>query len=268
MKITKLFILITFFSGVAFSQVRKDITYDLSCLGSDFTSTSTSLFGDLENGMLDAFGESVSIEEEINLGKEFLIESAKEFTYIKSGEKLKNIEGVLDKLNKVILNPKGFSYKIFLVDSSIINAFTVGGNIFFTTGMYDFCLSKNEIACIIGHEIAHNELGHINDQIKRTKTANSYLGENIGNITATIGNVLATPFNQKDEAFCDLLGIDLAYAAGFEPCSNVELWKRMSLNEGGNSQFTSLFSTHPYSSKRSDCSKRHIETNYNIKCKE
>jgi predicted Zn-dependent protease len=268
MKIILLFLPMLFIGQFGFSQVRNDIEYDLSCLDSDLPSTSTSFFGDLENGMLNAFGTTVSIQEEISSGQEFLTQSAKNYKFIKSGEKIKNIEGILSKLNKVILNPKGFNYKIFLIDSTVINAFTVGGNIFFTTGMYEFCKNNNEIACIIGHEISHNELGHINDHIKRSKTANTFLGDNVGGVSSNIGALLITPFNQKDEAHCDLLGIDLAYAAGFEACSNVELWKRMSLNEGGNSNFTSLFSSHPYSLKRSDCSKRHIETNYKIKCEE
>lgn len=268
MKILTLLFSFLLISEFGFSQIRNNIEYDLSCLNSDFSSTSSSFFGDLENGMLSTFGSTVSIEEEIEVGQEFLNQSKTNYNFIESGDKLKNIEGILVKLNKVILNPKGFNYKIFLIDSTIVNAFTVGGNVFFTTGMYDFCKNNNEIACIIGHEISHNELGHINDQIKRSKTSTTYLGDNAGSISATIGALLITPFNQKDEANCDLLGIDLAYAAGFEACSNVELWNRMSLNEAGNSNFTSIFSSHPYSLKRSDCSKRHIEINYKIKCRE
>jgi predicted Zn-dependent protease len=266
MKIILLFLSILMMEQLGFSQVRNNIEYDLSCLDSDLSSTSSSFFGDLENGMLNTFGSTVTVQEEISAGQEFFNQSTKNYKFIKSGEKIKNIEGILLKLNKVILNPKGFSYKIFLIDTNIVNAFTVGGNIFFTTGMYNFCKNNNEIACIIGHEISHNELGHINDHIKRYKTANSYLGDNVGGISAAIGSLLITPFNQKDEAHCDLLGIDLAYAAGFEVCSNVDLWKRMSQNEIGNSNLTSIFSSHPYSLKRSDCSEKHIEINYKIKC--
>ncbi len=265
MKLISIFFIIVFNVNGAFSQSRNNIVYDFSCLDTDAASGSTSLFGDMEKDMLNMFGNEVSIDEEIELGEAALKESETNFTFIKKGEKLKKIENILSKLNDAILNPRGFDYKIYLLDTTLLNAFTVGGKIFFTTGMFDFCLNDNEIACIIGHEISHNELGHITDQIKRAKTANSFLGEAMGGITALIGNVLTTPFNQKNEAHCDLLGIDLAHAAGYEMCDNVKLWERMSLKED-QENIMGIFSSHPYSIKRSDCSKRHIESNYNLKC--
>jgi Zn-dependent protease with chaperone function len=60
------------------------------------------------------------------------------------------------------------------MDMDELNAFTCGGKIFVTRKLYHFCLSDSELAAIIGHEIAHNELKHINDNISRNKTANSF----------------------------------------------------------------------------------------------
>ena len=71
--------------------------------------------------------------------------------------------------------------------------------------------------------------------------------------------------NQKNEAHCDLVGIDLAFGAGYAVCDNVKLWERMSLDEDSDN-IMGIFSSHPYSIKRSDCSKRHIESTYNLKC--
>jgi predicted Zn-dependent protease len=251
--------------SISFSQEKKNITYDLSCLDTDAASSSSSLLGDVEKDLLNAFGTEVSISEEIELGETLLKDTKNTSTIIENGDKLKKIENILSKLKKEIVSPKGFDYKIYLIENSMLNAFTIGGKIFFTTGMYDFCVNDNEIACIIGHEISHNELGHINDQIKRSKTATFYLGQDFGGVTAMIGNILTTPFNQKNEAHCDLLGIDLAYRAGYAVCENVKLWERMSLKEDSDN-IMYFFSSHPYSLKRSDCSKRHIESNYNLTC--
>ena len=265
MKISCTIILLSSLLNFTFSQTKKDIKYDLSCLDTDAASTSTSLFGDVERDLLNMFGTEVTIAEEIELGKTLLKETINTFTFIEKGEKLKKIENILIKLKKEIVSPKGFDYKIYLIDTSMLNAFTLGGKIYFTTGMFDFCANDNEIACIIGHEIAHNELGHINDQIKRSKTATTFLGDDAGGVTAMIGNVLTTPFNQKNEAHCDLVGIDLAYGAGYAVCDNVKLWERMSLDEDSDN-IMGIFLSHPYSIKRSDCSKRHIESTYNLKC--
>jgi predicted Zn-dependent protease len=130
--------------------------------------------------------------------------------------------------------------------------------------MYNFCTSDDERACIIGHEIAHNELGHINENLSRMKTAGEFGA--MGQISASAGSLLTTSFNQKNETHCDFIGIDLAHSAGFKACSSVSLWKRMMESEGKKVQLEEFFSSHPYSGKRADCSKNHLKVNYAINC--
>ena len=56
--------------------------------------------------------------------------------------------------------------------------------------MYKFCIDKNEIASIIGHEISHNELGHIKQNISKAKTYDYYFGKEYGELTLFISNLL------------------------------------------------------------------------------
>ena len=65
MKITYTVFLLSSLLNLAFSQTKKDIKYDLSCLDTDAASTSTSLFGDMEKDLLNMFGSEVTIAEEI-----------------------------------------------------------------------------------------------------------------------------------------------------------------------------------------------------------
>jgi len=247
-------------------QKSDEINFDFSCFETDLTSEGISAMSDIEHYMLGNFGVEVSVSDEIEFGKEFFVECIKNFTVIEQGKDVQRLNSILKKLTDKIRSPRGVNYSITLLDTNMLNAFTTGGYIFVTTKMLNFCLSDDELACIIGHEIAHNELGHINDHIKRYKTAESYLGEGLGDFSAYLGSILATPLNQKDEAHCDMLGIDLAMAAGYNVCSCISLWKRMQEKEGEYDQILTILSSHPYSGKRADCAKNHISTNYQTSC--
>lgn len=254
------------FSQLAVGQVKNDIEYDFSCFETDATSTAISVMGDLEKSALSYFDTEVTVGEEMEVGDQIYDECVTNYTFIESGAELTKLKSILKKLTSKIDNPVGFTYQVYLLDSDMLNAFTAGGKIFFTTEMIRFCVSDDEIACIMGHEIAHNELGHIRDHIKRAKTANAFFGEGIGSVTTFLGKLLSTPFNQINEAHCDMVGIDLARAAGYDACQNANLWSRMNENEGEYSQVNTIFSSHPYSGKRADCSREHLRLNYEVEC--
>ncbi|MFM7729772.1 MAG: M48 family metallopeptidase, partial [Flavobacteriales bacterium] len=163
------------------------------------------------------------------------------------------------RLVRHIQNPKGFDYEIFYLNSDELNAFTVGGKIFITKKMYAFCENNDELACVIGHEICHNELGHIRRQIQSERLLQS---------AVVVKNILTLSFGQKKEAHCDMMGVDLAIAAGYNGCVAVGLWKRMKeeSEEGDTNAFLNLLRSHPYSEIRSVCLDAHIQTNYGHSC--
>ena len=255
---------IFFFISLNTVFAQKTIVYDFSCMEDDATSFFINLGSDFEKELLQSVGDSVSLSEEIVLGDSTLAQLKREGTLIQSGTEYSKLNTILRKLTVQIKKPRGFYYEIFLLKSEELNAFTVGGKIFFTSAMFMFCKSDDELACIIGHEIAHNELGHINDNIRRIKTANNF--GSIGQMSASIGTLLTLSFNQKNEVHCDFVGIDLAYSAGYNACASILLWKRMKEMEGDNIEMTAFFNTHPYSGKRAICAKNHLSTNYTKTC--
>lgn len=245
-------------------KIPESIKYDFSCMETDEVSSFINFGSDIEKGLLGAFGDPVSINEEIEVGDSTLVELKKDGNIIESGADYTRVKGIMAKLIPYIKNPKGFTYQLFLLKSTEINAFTIGGKIFFTTAMISFCKSDDEIACIVGHEIAHNELGHINEGISRLKTAGRF-GE-IGQMSSAVASLATTSFNQKNEAHSDFIGIDLAYAAGYNGCAGSELWKRMKKQEGDHSGIDTFFSSHPFSEKREACTKQHVKSNYLVNC--
>jgi predicted Zn-dependent protease len=231
---------------------------------SDDASWLINMASDIEQSTVRSYGETVTLNEEVKLGSQLLADLKKEYSVYEYGERYSRIKRILDKLITKISSPRGFTYKIYLIESKELNAFTCGGKIFVTTKIYHFCQNDSELAAIIGHEIAHNELKHINDNISRYKTANSF--GSVGEMTALVGNVLTTPFNQKNEVHCDFVGIDLMKKAGYSVCSSIQVWKRMSKMEQNNSEYDKFFSTHPYSQTRKQCCRNHIESNYKLDC--
>ena len=266
-------IILTLFLNAYITLGQKKTNHDLTCF-----SNSLDIFEEVEDELYNVFStdEKVTLDEELEVGKMVYDKMKSQYTIKTSGSEYDRVSEIMNALIKQISsysNPTkngNFSkykphYKIYIIESEEINAFTAGARIFVTTGIYKFCKSKDELACVIGHEICHNELGHIAEKIKKYKTASGYLGDELGAIANNIGSFLTQPFNQKNEGHCDLFGLDLARAAGYDACQNIKLWSRMS-EKSGEKDIFSIFSSHPYSGDRATCSKNHLKKNYNMNC--
>jgi len=241
-----------------------EITYDFSCLEDENDMGTTKVIDVLEgmdSDMTDAVGGEVTIEEEEDLGNQLYQDCKKEYVFIETGKKIENLRNLLSLLTAQIKEPKGYHYQIYLLqDDDQLNAFTAGAKIYVTTRMYNFCQSNDELACVIGHEINHNELGHIKQHIQKERI--------LTDVGAGIAGLATISFGQKKETHCDLTGIDLAIAAGYNGCVNIELWKRMKQEseEGDYNALENMFRSHPYSEKRANCSHNHILKNYGFDC--
>ncbi len=245
-----------------------EITYDFSCIVTQENQDAAGagdILDDIRTDMLNSSGLTVTVQEEMEFGDQNHEELLNGATILNNAQSAK-LESILNTLVRNIPEPKGFTYRIFLIESDQINAWTCGGRIYFTTAMYEFTESDNEIAGIVGHEIYHNELGHINKMLLAQKFSEQTFGPEMGGIAATIDGILRSPFGKKDEAHCDFKGADLCIRSGYQPCPIVELWERMSRDEGEQDSLSEFMSSHPLSSQRRLCLKNHIETNYGEDC--
>jgi len=248
------------------AQIRDGIKYDFSCMRVDPYVTAADWGHSVDETLVNLFGAPVSVADEMEAGRAYYDSYASQATFLTDDIRYLELVMIQTLLEAQIANPRGFTYQMVLVDDpELINAFTVGGYIFFTTAMYDFCKTQDEIACIIGHEMAHNELGHIRKNLSKA-IANQQLFGDFGEITMALGSSITSGFNQHDEEHSDFVGMDYAYAAGFEVCQNVGLWKRMAELEGNAPAMMGLFRTHPYSISRSSCAASHLSVNYGLKC--
>jgi predicted Zn-dependent protease len=147
-------------------------------------------------------------------------------------------------------------------DPKVVNAFCMaGGKMAIYTGMWEkLKATDDEIAQVMGHEIAHALADHTRERMSiamtsavATTTAAIALGSRdsgAGTGLALTGMQLASvlaiqlPNSREGESEADQIGIELAARAGYDPKAAVTLWQKMA-KEGGGKQPAEFFSTHP-----------------------
>jgi predicted Zn-dependent protease len=245
--------------------------YDLACMKDEKTATSDKLLdvlGGLKDEAIDLAADPVSDARQDEYGEASRTEIEREFPVIAGHPQQDMVQGMLLKLLRFREAPSDIDYNIYIVRSQMVNAFTVGGEIYITDALLKDVGSKDELACVIGHEIGHNELGHIAKQLKQTELAQGILGDETGATVAGFIGLLTIGFNQKNEAESDLYGIDLALGAGYDACRGIDFWQRMEANESEANELDNLMRSHPYSSKRAACYRSHIADFHHYACGE
>jgi len=135
------------------------------------------------------------------------------------------------------------------------NAFALpGGFIFVTQSMVELCrYDQNEIACILGHEMAHIIRGHAmnrivsNSAIAAASRAAPIRGLLSGWLRKVGVQFLESAYSKDLESEADRLGVRLVAAAGYDPGAYVQLFSRLAKLNSPPGQFDlgNYFSSHP-----------------------
>ena len=152
-------------------------------------------------------------------------------------------------------------WEVNLINSKQINAWCMpGGKIAFYTGILDqLKLNDDEVAMIMGHEMAHALREHSRERLAKSKAtgmglsvASQLLGlGQLGDVAANLGTQLLTlKYGRDDETEADLVGLEIAARAGFKPEASVQLWKKMLSATGGGKGQPAFLSTHPSGNNR------------------
>ena len=153
-------------------------------------------------------------------------------------------------------NPRARSWKweVSLIGSKQLNAFCMpGGKIAFYYGILtQLQLTDDEVAMIMGHEAAHALREHARERMGKemfTRGTVSVVSQlfglgAVGQMAAGgVANLVTLEFSREDESEADLVGIELAARAGYDPGACVTLWQKMArASKGAPPQF---LSTHP-----------------------
>ncbi len=160
------------------------------------------------------------------------------------------------------VNPaaRNWAWEVNVIDTPSINAFCMpGGKIVVFDGLIDrLQLTDDELAAVIGHEIAHALLEHgrarMSQELVKSVGINfaaAYFG--LSNVsTAALAQAaqlaITLPYGRGQETDADLVGLELAARAGYDPRAAIKLWRKMAAASQG--QPPQFLSTHPGNAER------------------
>lgn len=155
-----------------------------------------------------------------------------------------------------------WKWEVNLESKNELNAYCApGGKIMFFSGIISqLKLTDDEIAAIMGHEIAHALREHGRERMSQAYTqqmglqiGGSLLGmdSNQAQLIQQVATVAITlPHSRGQEAEADVVGLELMARAGYDPRAAVSLWEKMEQATGSGGGGIAWLSTHPSGPQR------------------
>ena len=152
----------------------------------------------------------------------------------------------------------GIQWEVVVFESQEVNAFALpGGKIGVYTGLLPVAENQDELAAVVGHEVAHVVARHGNARVSAalaTETGVELTSAVVGGATAKNRELLGLlgvgaqlgillPYSRDQETEADVLGLEYMANAGFEPAAAIQLWRNMEKVSGN--QVPTFLSTHP-----------------------
>ena len=175
-----------------------------------------------------------------------------------------------------------FRWEFNLIKEDIINAFCMpGGKIVAYEGLLPLISSDDELAVVLGHEVAHAVAKHSNERMSQELLAQygavivdvalsnrSEAVHAIGNTVFGLGAQLGVmlPYSRQHELEADYMGLIFMTMAGYDPNKALSFWQKMAA-ASANSGSLEFLSTHPSDSKRISEIQRHLPEMEKIKGK-
>ena len=185
---------------------------------------------------------------------------------VTSGKEVERLQNVADRLIAQVgvfrEDAAKWPWQVSLIDDKALNASCLpGGRIVFYSGIIETLeLTDDEIAAIMGHEIAHALREH-----GREAMSEAYMVQLGSALTGAIFDVqqqtmdmanevvryaMTLPNSREKEAEADIIGLELMARAGYNPEAAITLWQKMSAQ--GGERPPEFMSTHPATTTRID----------------
>lgn len=153
-----------------------------------------------------------------------------------------------------------WNWEVNVITSEEANAWCMpGGKIAVYSGLIDkLKITDDELAAVMGHEIAHALREHARERASEQAVAGSAIS--IGSSLLGIGDLgkqgaqyaymglMGLPNSRSHETEADRIGVELAARAGYDPKAAITLWQKMA--KIGGAEPMKFMSTHPSSADR------------------
>jgi predicted Zn-dependent protease len=215
----------------------------------------------------------LSNQEEIAMG---LSEAEK----IKTSSKLSSDRQLVAKIRQIgtklakVSGRDDYRWEFNVIESEQVNAFCLpGGKVFFYTGILKMMDNDDQIAAVMGHEIAHALARHGAERMSMQMLSQAG-GQILGAVLEVpqqyrglyeqaygIGTNVAImlPYSRSHEHEADQIGVYLMWKAGYDPHEAVVFWEKMKAASKGKSA-PEFLSTHPSDQSRIDAINTFITT--------
>jgi predicted Zn-dependent protease len=177
-------------------------------------------------------------------------------------KRVRGIAGRLEAQTRVFRDDApGWDWEVNVITSDELNAFCMpGGKIRVYSGMItQLDLTDDELANVLGHEVAHALREHVREQMSQALVAQGAIDAgaavfglgDASSSAAALGYqaLLATRFSRDDESEADRIGLELAARAGYDPRAGITLWQKMTSVSKG-SRPPEFLSSHPADASR------------------
>jgi len=180
--------------------------------------------------------------QELALGDKAAKEILKKEKLVKDPKIVERVGRVFNRLLKAIPAKyrNAYEWKVYVIDKNIVNAFALpNGNIFVYKGLINFIEDNDELAAVLGHEMAHVILRHGAEKIsqamlanligsvliQKVSPANKELAADLYSLGVNVAFLL--PYSRKQEKEADIVGVLILMRAGYNPEGAVKLWEKM-----------------------------------------
>ncbi len=164
------------------------------------------------------------------------------------------MEGGVKLCRHIAVDKSRCLFKFHLKEGKEVNAYADGNNIYVTPAMMNFAKTDEELATILGHEYAHNLMGHVDAQTKNALAGRllgmtldilaSAGGVGTGSIFSDAGaHIGGLSYSQDFENEADYIGLYIMANSGFDIETSANIWRRFSIKDNGQGIYTST--THP-----------------------
>jgi len=205
--------------------------------------------------------------DEISLGEEFVRDFPKDKDSPKAivqGPLVDRVQRVASRILPLAQKEWDVPYRVTVLDDKEINAFAVpGGPIYFNKGLIELAETDDELAAVMGHEVAHIVRRHsarqMSDELVKVGLAQILLSRSSSDIQEAVQialNLKSMSFSRGDERESDAAGFRYLIGAGYNPDAMASFFRKMREKTGDSPKALAFLNSHPLTSKRIETAER------------